>query len=70
MGLEPDQLTGPQAAALTGLTPNSFRRYRSRGTAPPPDGRNGPTPWWWRTTILQWDTTRRHCKRHPKPTGE
>jgi len=43
-----------QAAKAAGLTQNTFRVYRSRGTAPKPDGHLGRTPYWWRTTIEHW----------------
>jgi len=43
-----------QAAKASGLTRNTFRLYRSRGTAPKPDGHLGRTPFWWRTTIEDW----------------
>jgi predicted DNA-binding transcriptional regulator AlpA len=53
-----DRLTTDQAAALTGVTPASFRRYVSRGDAPRPDGHFGRTPWWHRITVEQWLASR------------
>ena len=48
------QLTTDDVAALAGLSSASVRRYRLRGTVPPPDGYLGRTPWWWLTTIDDW----------------
>jgi hypothetical protein len=52
-------LTTEQAAALAGMKAETFRRYRSRGTTPEPDGYLGRTPWWRTETITRWAANRR-----------
>jgi hypothetical protein len=54
-----DVLTTEQAAELAGLRVETFRRYRSRGTVPEPDGYLGRTPWWRAETITKWAENRR-----------
>jgi len=52
-------LTTEQAAELAGMKVGTFRRYRSRGTVPEPDGYLGRTPWWRTETIVKWTENRR-----------
>lgn len=36
----------------------TVRGYLRTGHIPPPDGRLGRSPWWWETTIEEWEATR------------
>lgn len=49
-----DQLTTADVAELAGLEPGTIKRYRYRGSIPPPDGWLGRTPWWRRDTVDRW----------------
>jgi predicted DNA-binding transcriptional regulator AlpA len=49
-----DQLTISEVAKLVGVSNQSIRAYRVRGTIPAPDGYLGRTPWWERSTIETW----------------
>ena len=44
--------------AVSGLAPDSVRRYRWAGRMPSPDGYHRSRPWWNRDTIQQWDQVR------------
>lgn len=46
-------------AQLAGLTTRKFQEYRRRGAVPPPDGRNGNSPWWTVDTVGDWLASRR-----------
>ncbi len=64
-----DQLTTDDVAALAGLTSASIRRYRLRGTVPPPDGYLGRTPWWLAETIGDWLAAKPKRGRPKKKEG-
>jgi hypothetical protein len=49
-----EQLTIAEAASLVGLAPGTLRVYVARKVFPPPDGRLGQVPWWWRETVERW----------------
>lgn len=60
------KLTVAQAAALTGVTPATWRSYVARGQRPAPDGKTDPCgcPWWYETTVTR-DVAARRAKRQP-----
>jgi hypothetical protein len=45
-------------AARLGIDPDSVTRYVHRKQMPAPDGRAGQSPWWYETTIAEWEPTR------------
>ena len=54
-----DKLRAAEAAELAEIKTSTWTAYVSRGQAPPPDGHyDKRTPWWHRSTIEQWRTTR------------
>ena len=59
-GMEtPDrQLTVQDVASHLGLALDTVRNYRKQGRLPSPDGTLGNRPWWWQSTIDQWQATR------------
>lgn len=67
-----EKLTVPQVAARLGITTSAWRGYVSRArkahaegrvtpsVAPLPDGEyDGRTPWWWESTIAEFQARRR-----------
>lgn len=48
------QLTAEQSAARAGITYEHFRRLRSAGHTPKPDGWLGKRAWWRPKTIDDW----------------
>lgn len=67
-----EMLTVPQVADRLGITPSAWRAYVSKARtaraagretpslAPPPDGQyDARTPWWWESTIDEWNASRR-----------
>ena len=57
-GSPDDRLITAHVAALAGITEDSVREYRRRGTIPEPDFYVGRTPVWERSTIERWLRTR------------
>jgi hypothetical protein len=59
-GSPPVKLTSAQAAARSGVLPNTWSGYVVRGQAPRPDGTADPydLPWWWSSTVDAWITAR------------
>lgn len=54
-----DRLLTKEVAAVAGLRVDTIRKYRVRGTFPPPDGHEFGHPWWRRETIELWLKQRR-----------
>lgn len=50
-----EQWSVADVAEHLGVSPATVRSYAARGQMPAPDGRIGRSPWWWSTTITQWD---------------
>jgi len=55
---DPGVLFLVQVPAITGLAPDTVRRYRWAGRMPTPDGYHRGRPWWHRDTIHRWDQAR------------
>ena len=47
-------MTRADICAAAGISVNSLAKFRTRGTAPAPDGRLGRTPYWHRSTVERW----------------
>lgn len=56
--LPPDMLTRDEAAALAGVTPQTWSEYVARGRAPKPAAYIGRTPLWSRAEVEEWLATR------------
>ena len=65
-GSPDDLLTITEVGALVGLSVETIRTYRRRGTFPTPDRHFERTPVWRRDTIEQWAKARRAPGRPPK----
>jgi len=53
------RLTVAQVAERMKVKPSTWRAYVARGQAPKSDGQyDGRTPWWWSTTVDEWDAGR------------
>lgn len=60
VAMDPTELLDTAAVAeLLTLEPDTIRMHMYRGTMPKPDHRFGASPVWYRSTIEQWNETRR-----------
>lgn len=63
-----DKLTSTDITRMLNITPELWRQWRHRGKAPQPDGHHDRrTPYWLRSTITTWNTTRNTKKAAPPP---
>lgn len=64
------KLRAAEAAKLAGVATGTWHGYVSRGQAPPADGRyDGRTPWWFESTVRQWQGSRPGPGRPPSSRG-
>lgn len=49
-----EQWSTVDVANFLGVAPGTVRAYSSRGQMPQPDGKIGASPWWWASTIREW----------------
>jgi hypothetical protein len=69
------QLSAKEFAELIGVTYSTFRGYRvSKAGRPPlapePDGYVGNTPWWWKSTAVDWQADRPWACGNPREGQE
>lgn len=62
--LPTDQLVIEDFAEALDVKLPTLRAYMARGQVPPPDGRLGDTPWWYRSTVEAHANTRPGRGRH------
>jgi len=66
--MDDERLTTKETAERLGLAASSWRAYVSMGIAPEPDGHyDRRTPWWYASTVEDWNISRRPPGRPKAP---